>query len=650
MKIRQDSVGMFWSELPKLPPKREEGIARSQVRVIRQGPEPESTWTMPAEFPRIGAGEVIAVDLETRDPHIDTHGAGWAFSDREKFGEVSGVAVSWDNGKQAGYWPVAHARGLTYEGGNMEAPDTLWKWLQATLKQPSVTMVCHNALYDWGWLERSGVTVLARVEDTATYAALLNEHRRAYSLDALLKVYFGPNEGKDETLLREAAEHFGVDPKYGMWRLPAKYVGAYAEQDARGTLKLRHVLQQHIEKQELGKIFELETELIPVVIAMRQRGVRIDVEHVMRLDELWKGKDAEAKQKLYDMVGHEVKIGSNEDLAKAFDACNVEYPRTELGSPSFTKDWLKMNGHPLCQALLDARKFDKANSTFIQGALLDHIVDGRIHAQFNPLRSDKFGTISGRFSSSNPNLQQVPVRDKDIGPALRACFLPDEGYKWASCDFSQQEYRLLVHFAVKVNAPGSNKAADAYRNNPDTDFHQLVSELTGVPRSQAKNINFGLVYGMGEPKLCRQLGLPLEVINGREVPGEDGRRLFQSYHSNMPYTKFIAEECQRRARKYNAIRTIGGRRCRFPNGDKAHAALNRLIQSSAADWTKTAMIALWREGVVPHVTVHDELGFSVDSEAEATRYAEIMNNCMTCLVPMRTDVGVGANWGDAKAA
>lgn len=646
---RFDGNGFFWQDLPKLPPAKGggggSGVKRGPaVQVVRSGPPPASDWTAPTAFPELHG--VIAVDVETRDPELKNLGPGWAFADRARYGEVAGVSVSWDGGKEAGYWPLAHAKGLAYDGHNVPA-DNVWRWLQAQLKKTDVTVAMHNALYDWGWLQVAhGITILAQVEDTMAHACLLDEHRRSYKLDALGADYL--DSRKDETLLTAAAAHYGVDPKAGLWRLPSEYVGPYAEQDARLTLRLRHHFDAKITAQGLRGIFNLERDLLPVLLEMRRRGVRIDVDRAQALDTEWEAIEKEHLGRLSDLCGRTVDVWSNDSLEQIFTKAGIEFPRTANGTASFRKDWLEKNDDPISQSIREVRRRSKARGTFIRNAILGHVVEGRIHAQFHPLRNDDSGTISGRFSSSGPNLQQVPSRDEEIGPDVRSCFIPEPGYEWGALDFSQQEPRLTVHYAVKVAARGAQAAAEAYRSNPKTDFHDYVAELTALPRKKAKGINLGLIYGMQELSLCHHVGLPTEMSGDREVPGPEAREIFRTYHARLPFVQILSNECQARGRKNGKLRTIGGRHVRFPKGQKLHAALNRLIQSSAADWTKTAMVELYRqEGVVPLVTVHDELGFGDATRAQMQRYARIMSTCMACEVPMLVDIEAGPSWGAA---
>jgi DNA polymerase I-like protein with 3'-5' exonuclease and polymerase domains len=298
---------------------------------------------------------------------------------------------------------------------------------------------------------------------------------------------------------------------------------------------------------------------------------------------------------------------------------------------------------------------NKTRTTFLQSYVLDNQVGGRIHAQFNPLRDDDGGTVSGRFSSSDPNLQNLPARNEGVGPLVRGLFLPEEGQLWAACDYSQQEPRLTVHYAALAKCSGAEAAVAAYQNDPTTDYHQLVAELTGLPRGQAKSLNLGMIYGMGGARLCHTLGLPTVMKTLRsgktlEVPGEEGDTIIKQYHAKLPFVRELQEAVRRRAENTGYIRTLLGRRCRFGEGkDYAHKALNRLIQGSAADQSKAAMLNLWEgHGIAPLVVVHDELGCSVESEEQGSLVARTMEEATPLRVPSRADVGYGASWGEAK--
>jgi DNA polymerase I-like protein with 3'-5' exonuclease and polymerase domains len=566
-----------------------------------------------------------------------------------------GYAVAVDG--WAGYFPVAHGG-----GGNLDRR-IVERWVRDVLATPA-DKIMHNAAYDLGWLRASGFEVNGTIYDTMLAAPLLDENRFSYALNSLGFDYL--KEIKSEQGLKEAAQDFGVHAKKELWKLPAMHVGEYAEQDAALTLKLWHHFKALIKKDEVESIFNLETEVLPVLVDTTLKGVRFDrlrCEHEMTV---MRSKEFEILNYLKEQAGMKVDIWAAQSIAAAFDRLGVQYPRTAAGAPSFTKSFLDTHEHPMAKMILEARELNKTHGTFLEPYLKHSAKDGRIHTHFNQMRNDDGGTVTGRLSASNPNLQQVPARHELIGPLVRGLFLPEEGDLWAANDFSSQEPRLLVHYATLLDLPGAEKMANAYRENPDTDFHQMVADLAGIKRKAAKTIGLGLMYGMGKNKLAGSLELPLD----------EASELIATFHSKVPFLKGTVDAVMKRIEhpaSGGSIRTLLGRRCRFPlwepvewGVNKAlpreqavieygsrikragtYKGLNRLIQGSAADQTKAGMVALHKAGFKLLLQVHDEIALSVKDKAEAREAADIMANAVRLEVPSRVDVEVGTSWGTA---
>ena len=618
---------------------------------MKQAPlfSPETSWSPPDSLPNLSEAKRIAVDLETKDPNLRERGPGWATGD----GHITGIAVATDT--WSGYLPIGHQG-----GGNLDKGFIL-NWLRP-LMSSSADKVFHNALYDVGWLKREGIDVKGKIHDTMIAAPLIDEHRRNYSLNQLGLDYC--KEQKDETLLKEAAEAWQIDAKAEMYMLPASYVGEYAEQDAVLTLKLWDKLSAELDNQNLQPIYELESSLLPLLIEMRWKGVRVDILKAEESAKELKIKEKECIDEIKRKWGIVVDIWAAASVAKAFDKAGLTYPRTEkTRAPSFRGAWLEQLDHELPKLVVQARKYNKIHSTFIEGMILDHSKNSRIYGQMHPLRGDNVGTVSGRFSYSTPNLQQVPARAPVLGPLVRGLLLPEEDAAWGAVDYSQQEPRLTVHYAHQLKLKGAEEALREYAED-DADFHQIVADMAGISRKDAKIINLGLSYGMGKDKLLQQLG-----INELEAEA-----LFNNYHSRVPFIKELTQTCSRRAENIGHIKTLLGRRCRFnmfePRGEKAsplpleeaveeygsnlrraytYRAFNRLIQGSAADMTKKAMLDLWNEGIVPHIQVHDELDISVSSLQETRRIVELMENCVDLALPIKVDAELGSTWGSASA-
>ena len=611
----------------------------------------ESDWKRPESYPDLSDRSIIAVDLETRDPNIKTKGPGWATKD----GEIVGIAVAADGFK--GYFPIGHEA-----GGNMDKEITL-KWFKQ-LMENNVDKVCHNASYDIGWARSLGIKPNGKIYDTMIAGALINEDRFSYSLNALSFDYLG--EVKSEAQLKEKAEEWGLDAKQDMWRLPAGCVGPYAEQDAELTLKLWNRFKIEIQQQNLTNIFNLETELTPILIEMREHGIRVDLSKADELKKNFIKEENKRLKQIKDMSGHDVEIWAAVSVAKAFDALKIPYERTaKTKAPSFTTNWLHNCPHPLAKLIRETREMNKFHSTFID-SILRYEHNGRIHAEINQLKSDSGGTATGRLSMSNPNLQQIPARNKEFGKHIRALFLPDEGKRWGSFDYSQQEPRLVVHYASSVDQgfEGSYELLKAYEND-NADFHQVVAEMADIPRSQAKTINLGMFYGMGKAKLSAELGIDIE----------QAKSILNAYNERVPFVKMLSNRCMTTADKKGCVVTIKGRHCRFDRWEPktfgihksmtreeaeskyergmikramTYKALNRLIQGSAADMTKKAMVELYEIGIVPHIQIHDELCFSIKSSEEASLIKKTMESAIELEVPNKVDFESGPNWGSIK--
>ncbi|CAB4138395.1 Intein C-terminal splicing region [uncultured Caudovirales phage] len=891
-------------------------------------------WVMPTSFPDLSGYREIAIDLETHDPNLTTLGPGWARKD----GKVVGVAVA--AGDDAWYFPFGHKN-----GPNLDRKIVL-KWLQKQVATPLQRKIMHNAQYDLGWLWAEGVEVQGTVIDTMVVAAIVDENRLSYSLDNLAKEYCGMR--KDEKLLRAAAKDWAVDPKKDMWVLPAIYVGAYAEQDARATLALWRALQKELEVQQLQAIFEIEQPLTEVLVKMRQRGVRVDLDKAEKSRKFLRSRVTELKTYIKDKSGVDIEPWAAASVQKVFDSLGLTYDKTETGQPSFTKMFLSSHPHEVAKAIVQLREMDKADSTFID-SILEHSVNGRIHCEFHQLRSDDGGTVTGRMcvhedtlietdrgkvrivdvvvgrdralthtgtyrrivnrfdkgvdqmvrlsvssghstqctgghrvltpfgwkhvrdlsvgdeivgfessacehgtlrgrgfevsvlgqaagvgsgrgarndraqcsgyteartlqgtvagravlevvqsegwqeqsdvwedggeasqlqgsadlrlgrvcsdfeagvvyrtagleahirasgshgknawsiggprrtertphrrgqneqqsgqlgsgyaggpsttartvtvteivpvgvaqvwdievetdhsyvahgivhhnSCSNPNLQQIPARDPVVKKLIRGIFVPEDGCRWGSFDYSSQEPRLLVHYCAILPSEMRHPMIDdmvAQFHAGNADLHQMTADIVGVKRKQAKTINLGIMYGMGVGKMADQLG----------ISQDEAKKLLEIYHSKVPFVKGIADIASKQAEMNGKVRTVGGRLCRFPLWESrsfgytkplpheeaikeyglgirrafTYKALNKLIQGSAADQTKKAMVDCMSYGLQPMLQVHDELCFNVESDEQAAKIAEIMENGINLMVPSKVDQDLQTNWGD----
>jgi DNA polymerase I-like protein with 3'-5' exonuclease and polymerase domains len=609
--------------------------------------EAQTEWVKPTEFPDLRQVDEIAIDLETKDPDLLKRGSGSVIGN----GEVIGIAVATKHFK--GYFPIAHEG-----GGNMDKTRVL-SWLKDILDAPS-TKIFHNAMYDVCWLRAMGFKINGDIACTMIAAAVTDENRFRYDLNSLSWHYLG--YGKNEAALAEAASEWGIDPKSEMYKLPAMHAGAYAERDAEVTFGLWQEMKKEIISQDLEDIFDLESDLFHCLVDMRFKGVRVDIERAHQMKKEMKKAEQELLHKIKSETNIDTQIWAARSIANVFDMLRLEYPRTDkTQAPSFTKNFLQEHKHPVVNMIAQAREINKAHTTFID-SILRHEHKGRIHAEINQLRSQTGGTVTGRFSYQNPNLQQIPARNKDLGPKIRSLFIPEEGHRWGVFDYSQQEPRLVVHYASLYKLPSVYDVIESYNNDSSADFHQTVADMAEIPRSQAKTINLGLFYGMGKAKLQAELG----------VTKEKAAELFNTYHSRVPFVKQLMEKASNRAQDRGQIRTLLGRLCRFhlwePNSFGMHKAmthedalrehgpgirraytykaLNKLIQGSAADMTKKAMLELYKEGIIPHIQIHDELDLSIEDDAQAKKIIEIMEHAVTLEVPNKVDYEFGKNWGE----
>lgn len=666
-----DEIGLFWDT----PIRQSRAATRRELVFNAENINVQSSWEMPEELPELDGP--VAIDLETHDPSLRTIGPSWAFAGE---GRVAGFAVA-DRSRQW-YFPTQHANGSNLPHAHVV------NWLRHQLAKPTLEPIFANAPYDVGWLTvREGLKIAGPIHDVQIQMTLLDEHRFEYGLDAIGMDLFGV--GKDDHLMRRAIEQaLGLTDakehiiKGHLHECPAQFVGPYGERDARLTFDIWLELKEQIAREGLMQIYALEQAMVPIAVGMRARGVRTDPDKAEQVRAFLQQRENELIEEVRKATGVSIDPWDASSIARALRVEGITPPQTKQGKDSIRKEWLDASPSLTAKAVRQLRVYNKARTTFIDGHILGHARDGRIHCQFHQLRGEDDegrgrGAITGRWSSSDPNLQQTPKRNKEIRKLIRTLCLPDEGEEWASLDYSSQEPRLILHFAncVKPEIPGARAAMETYLANPRTDYHQMVADFCGISRDDAKPINLGIGYGMGGAKLCRSLGLPVEyclVKDGKwtrvdpndfpeeqrsklvEVAGPEGKALLDKYHSGAPFIKGMIETCQKRGGQRGYITTIEGRKGRFPrmpDGSRlgAHAALNKLAQGSAADQMKRAMQILHQHfGVMPLLTMHDELGLSVKTYEEARFAADVMELAIELKVPSIVDVKMGPNWGDVE--
>jgi DNA polymerase I-like protein with 3'-5' exonuclease and polymerase domains len=611
------------------------------------------------KFSELEKSTIIAIDTETHDPNLKSLGPGGFRKD----GKLVGISIATDSGYNE-YFPIAH------EGGGNLNNDQVVDFIDKLLKLKK-KLVFANALYDMEWLNshdsRLAFTKHHSIYDIQAIEHLLDENKLKYSLESLSQYYL--KKSKYEAELEQAIQfNFGKKAKVkeNLWKLHANSVREYAKEDALLTLQIFQKQLPRIKTEDVEDIVNFEMRLIPCLFEIRKRGVRIDLKKAEKLYYDLEKKQLMLQEQLNKAGGHGVNIWANASLKQAYDKNQIKYNFTEKGTASFTQDWLEQQNDGISKIILDIRKLDKIRNTFIKNMILEKAVGGRIHCQFNSM-----GTVTGRFSSSNPNLQQVPARDPELGPLIRSLFIPEENQDWYCADYSQQEPRVLVHYAVIKNMESAKKVQEEFLNNDQTDFHDMVAKMASIERKQAKTINLGLFYGMGNKKLARELGLD----------DDSAYELFNKYHTKVPFVKELSKQVAHVASTRGYIKTLLGRKRRFDKwepkdsfGNTAyskaeamerypdnelkraytHTALNALIQGSSADITKAAMLKIYESGITDEIdiklTIHDELDFSVDKSKQKCfeEAIQIMKNCVDIKVPLKIDVEKGDSWGTAK--
>lgn len=612
----------------------------------------------PEDFPNLFGADLIGFDCETRDPNLLDRGPG----DIRRDGEIVGFSLAADSGFKR-YYPIAHAG-----GGNIDREVAI-RYVRDVLSSAK-RVTGANLGYDCGWATTVGIRCLDfnfRTFDVQLLEPIIDEDAGGYSLEAIAQRYLG--RGKSEEVLRQRAEAAGVDPKGELWKLPAQDVGEYAEQDAILPVEIVPLQLRQIREQNLERVLDLEQRLFWVCLAMREKGVRVDLDKAARLNYELFMREQELMQKLVIEAGFEVNPWSSDDLARYCFANGVEFPLTEKGNPSFEAEFIATVDNKFMQDVVLFRKINKMRRDFIEGGVIEWNINGRVHAEIHALREELYGTRSGRVSYSKPNLQQVPSRDPDWGPIIRSLYLPEEGERWGRFDYSQQEPRLTVHYAALRGFPQADVVAGRYNEDPDTDYHQVVAELAKIERRPAKTINLGLTYGMGKKKLLRSLGVPID----------EAERIYAAYHRLLPYVRLLTDEATRLADTRGYVVTLSGRRRRFDkwnpvswdlrkkHGYRAyrleeaktiwdgepitraftHKALNAVIQGGGADITKKAMVEIYESyGYVPLIQVHDELDYSLTNLSHVSEIKRAMENVYVLKVPLLVDCEVGSSWGE----
>ena len=601
---------------------------------------------------------LIAVDIETKDPFLLDKGNGVYRKD----GHILGVSFS--NGEISEYYPLNHL------DTTPEEKEKNSKYIESQLLRDN-RKVFANGMYDLDWLVNGeGHVVNGKFEDVQIAEPLLDEYKRSYSLNNLAKEYLG------ETKLYSKPAEYAIQHRYikeGMekkaighlWKMPYEVVREYAEADSKLTYQILQHQKIKLEEQGLTEIYELEMRLYPLLLQMRKEGVRVDKEKLAKTGLALAAIQYDIQQQLNQDAGRSLNVNSNKDLEQLFLKMHLPVyygePTDKMdekglsrGNPKFNKETLNKYNHEIVNKIQELRHIKTLLSLFIN-PYPDLVVGDKLHCQFNPLRSDDYGTVSGRFSSSNPNLQQVSGKSEEdyikgdrgeilSGQIIRKLFIPLENCDWMKYDWSQIEYRLIAHYAT---GEGAEEIRRRYNQDPDTDYHEEMGKMTGLTdRKIVKSLNFGAAYGMGINTMCATYGWNLE----------EATSVYENYHKKVPFVRETSRRVALKAKKVGFIRTLLDRRARLSNPNKGYVMFNRLIQGSAADIMKKSMVDAYEAGVFntlhPHLVVHDEYDISKPQTKEGDEAAlelkRIMESCVKLRVPIKADVESGPNWGELK--
>lgn len=599
---------------------------------------PNSNWRPPAVLPELGS--VIALDTETRDPHLMQTGPSFKRGE----GEVVGIALA--NKETSIYLPIAHE-----SGDNLDKRIVCNYVANQIAKADEVIMA--NATYDLGWLGTLGIEVPCPVRDVQVAEALLDEERYSYSLDNLSKDYLGRT--KDEEHLQAVADAYaisnkGFSSKGDMWRLAARHVGQYAEIDARNTFDIYQLQLPKLHDEDLLRVWELECEVTKALHYMTKKGVPVDLEAAQKLRDQMFHREKELHNEF-----NNIDIWSTDQLARYCDGLGISYRRTEKGNPSITKEFLTQSTDPRLQRLNELRGLNRLRKVYIEDTILKGHYRGHIHADFRQTASDHGGTRSGRLASSNPNLQQVPKRS-EWGKKIRSLYVAYPDSLWCKADYSSQEPRLQTHYALELGLPGADGAKQAWEQGKK--LYTFFEEVTGLDYDTCKMLCLGISYGMGKQKMAATLGTSIDECE----------QVLNKFHKHAPFLQMLFERCMAKASSRGYIKTILGRRSHFEkwqsdfgspiydsfeearkHGNRPTRAfvskgLNRLIQGSAADQSKLALVAAWKEGMDVRLPVHDEINIIYTDEKEPVQLKEIMEHVIELRVPTVADVDLGPTW------
>lgn len=561
------------------------------------------------------------------------------------------------------YLPVRHQPGGNIEGAFVPQESEGWDGslhpiepdLIKAIDRPDLHVVGHNLSFDLKFLFRLGLRFLSTYEDTMLNSCLLNEWQPSHSLAACAKL-IGVQEKHNilDYIMATVPDARAGGPRAAMghyWRLRGDdALGvAYAGGDGTTTWQVRDWQTGQLSMQELGRVHDIECRLIPVLARMTTRGLKIDEERLALVKGEVKVKLEQAKAALPSDFNSKAPTQVRALMEKnGFK----DWPTTPKGAPSFPEGWLLTN--PVGKQIVAARKYANILSSFINPMLETHLWHGRVHPEYNQLRGDEYGTVTGRLSSSNPNLQQIHKRNEELGRLFRAIFVPDDGMVWCSSDLRQCEPRLLAYYSR------CQVFLDGFRHDPKFDPHKGVAKAVNAStwdgmspaqqkdsRETGKRINQTLITGGGKGVLVTKYGIPADKID----------KIWNDYFDALPEIRPFQKSAASRMASRGYVMSLLGRRGRREIG-REYKAVNRLLQMGNADIVKTSMVLideyLQSEGDKANMinSVHDALDLQYRPGDEAIR-----DECLRLMVdwkgvismdvPMETDWKEGSNWSEA---
>jgi DNA polymerase I-like protein with 3'-5' exonuclease and polymerase domains len=661
---------------------------------------PETSWQLPTmdQLPDWNTFSRVGVDVETKDPSL---GKGLGPGAR-RGGYIIGFCLHFEDFRSF-YLPIRHGNGT-----NLPI-DPVLNYVRDNLKKFKGSIVGANLSYDIDYLcQEFGLEIkelfpnVKAFLDTQIAEPLIDENQFKFGLDAVALRHGLPQ--KDEVLLRDVTYEFGshngkrgkgkrkpLSAKGDLHKLPPQYVGPYGEWDAELPCRIMRKQERIIDENDLWQIFRLESRCLPALVDMTRRGVRIDFDKMSQIEEWIFAQEKVALDLVHQQTGIRLKaddLAQPNAVAEPLKYIGAKLKRNVKNQQyNIDQSVLRALKHPVADAILTARKVNKVRRDFIAG-IREHAIGDRLHCTFHQLKGSKSGgglsgAGTGRLSSSHVNIQQQPS-PKDTDPDTmhvedhlslmwRQVYIPDEGGQWACLDYSQQEPRILHHYAEICGCPGARAAAQRYRDDPKCDNHQMMSELTGLTRKVAKVIYLGKCYRMAAAKFSRSLGLPTVIKEydfgdkkGQkyETAGPEAAAILKSFKNGAPYIDKLAEIAEEQGMAKGHIKTLLGRHCHFPKEMKdnpdggpqiwtgnylnGYCALNKLIQGSAADQTKAAMVEAYENGIPLGCQVHDELNFTYHDPSQVKELHDIMINAAPLRVPSKVDVECGPNWAEIK--